>query len=702
MANEGIMALPDMQGMQAPPAPQQEPVYVSSADTYDAALTALGLSTNDPSQAAAVRQAVRESIADLDLTATEAADLIDVFEYLANSPSDYPRIRQQLIDSDMMEADDLPEEYDPAFIGIALMAINEHLNTLSSNASAVMDVSPTVAGLPPMEMARGGLADMAQYLASKGRRGDTMLAHITPQEAAMLRRMGGSGTINPDTGLPEFFLKKVFSGIKNAFKKVKDTVKKVLKSPIGRILATVALTVALPGIGTAIGGSLGGAIAGLGTAATAGIAAGAVTLVGGGSLKDALVSSAMGYFGGGGAIGSFNPSQIVAGQAASALGTAATGALAKGIGAGVATAGTGILGGMKPKEAATAGLLAGVAVGAKTAYQNARAAAAGQPPAGQPPTGPRSYAYNEAPQGARFTPGSSAIQEIDLNTLPQRIGTGPGATSATAAGNAFGMQGTENLLPPSTFFSRAGDFVKSLAPGGASPTFASFRDAFLVNPNIEAGTSLLRYAPAVATGLGLSAATGGFKQEEVAANPLYESSYTGEDYIRDNPQLFTGSLQPATLQPYNPVVQTPSYGLQGANADAGQIPLFTVPMPQTAPQVPVYNVPQGAITNMPGGIPQPYNLPNMYQVPRAYAQGGAVNPMAPRPFKHGGETHYPRKTGPINGPGTGTSDSIPAMLSDGEFVMTARAVRNAGGGSRRKGARRMYKLMKMLEGGKVG
>lgn len=230
----------------------------------------------------------------------------------------------------------------------------------------------------------------------------------------------------------------------------------------------------------------------------------------------------------------------------------------------------------------------------------------------------------------------------------------------------------------------------------------AFKNAFLVNPNIEAGTSLLRYAPAVATGLGLSAATGGFKQEEVAANPLYESSYTGEDYIRDNPQLFTGSLQPATLQPYNPVVQTPSYGLQGATASSSQIPLFTVPMPQTAPQVPMYQVPQGAITNMPGGIPQPYNMPGMYGTPQTYARGGAVGQMAPQPFKHGGETHYPRKTGPINGPGTGTSDSIPAMLSDGEFVMTAKAVRNAGGGSRRKGARRMYKLMKMLEGGEVG
>ena len=49
------------------------------------------------------------------------------------------------------------------------------------------------------------------------------------------------------------------------------------------------------------------------------------------------------------------------------------------------------------------------------------------------------------------------------------------------------------------------------------------------------------------------------------------------------------------------------------------------------------------------------------------------------------------------GPGTGTSDSIPAMLSDGEFVMTAKAVRGAGGGDRREGARKMYETMAKLE-----
>jgi len=45
-----------------------------------------------------------------------------------------------------------------------------------------------------------------QRLASLGRGGDTMLAHINPEEAALLKARGGSGTINPNTGLPEFLM----------------------------------------------------------------------------------------------------------------------------------------------------------------------------------------------------------------------------------------------------------------------------------------------------------------------------------------------------------------------------------------------------------------------------------------------------------------------------------------------------------------
>jgi hypothetical protein len=48
------------------------------------------------------------------------------------------------------------------------------------------------------------LPALAEMIRSKGRGKDTILAHITPKEAALLKRRGGSGTTNPDTGLPEF------------------------------------------------------------------------------------------------------------------------------------------------------------------------------------------------------------------------------------------------------------------------------------------------------------------------------------------------------------------------------------------------------------------------------------------------------------------------------------------------------------------
>jgi hypothetical protein len=53
--------------------------------------------------------------------------------------------------------------------------------------------------------------------------------------------------------------------------------------------------------------------------------------------------------------------------------------------------------------------------------------------------------------------------------------------------------------------------------------------------------------------------------------------------------------------------------------------------------------------------------------------------------------------GEVRGPGSGTSDSVPARLSDGEFVLTAKAIRGAGGGDRDLGAARMYDMMSELE-----
>ena len=61
-------------------------------------------------------------------------------------------------------------------------------------------------------------------------------------------------------------------------------------------------------------------------------------------------------------------------------------------------------------------------------------------------------------------------------------------------------------------------------------------------------------------------------------------------------------------------------------------------------------------------------------------------------------TMMANRGGEVMGAGTGTSDSIPARLSDGEFVMTANAVRNAGNGNRNLGAARMYDMMRRFEG----
>ena len=87
----------------------------------------------------------------------------------------------------------------------------------------------------------------------------------------------------------------------------------------------------------------------------------------------------------------------------------------------------------------------------------------------------------------------------------------------------------------------------------------------------------------------------------------------------------------------------------------------------------------------------------------AYAEGGGVE-----------MEEFKAMDGKINGPGTETSDDIPAMLSDGEFVMKAQAVRGAGafdlskgdGGiitlkpngkeSRERGTQIMYQMMDMF------
>lgn len=107
-----------------------------------------------------------------------------------------------------------------------------------------------------------------------------------------------------------------------------------------------------------------------------------------------------------------------------------------------------------------------------------------------------------------------------------------------------------------------------------------------------------------------------------------------------------------------------------------------------------------------------FNIPGIMEAARSFGIGkGAAAPvdkskLTMGAYAGGGDVDFPRMNGPISGPGTETSDDIPAMLSDGEFVVNAKAVRGIGrlegaGKSkeeqRREGARMMYALQRAGE-----
>ena len=186
----------------------------------------------------------------------------------------------------------------------------------------------------------GGIADLGpirERMEKAGRYGDDRVAHVQTGELVVpkplidkfpelkasifehLREMGvedperymvgdGENSINPETGLPEFgFFSSVVRGLKSVVKSVGKVLKKVAPTLI-KVAGTAVLT-----------SILGPAYAPL----AAGISSGIGTLVGGGSIKDAAISAALG-----GATGALAPS--IGSTAAFALQGGAEAAIAGG------------------------------------------------------------------------------------------------------------------------------------------------------------------------------------------------------------------------------------------------------------------------------------------------------------------------------------------------------------------------------------
>jgi hypothetical protein len=212
----------------------------------------------------------KDELSQIDLSPEELDSLNNMVDEVIASPEQYDALREKYLKMGMPE-ELLPEQFDGQFFAALNMAIDQ----LIAEPAGVQ------------AFAKGGIAELkpiAKTIASYGRNGDTMLAHITPAEARMLRRRGGSGTINPATGLPEFFLKK-------AFKKLGKAVKSFASSTVGKLVTTVALGFFLgPAAASMLGATSTAAVA----AVSGFVGSAGSTLLGGGNLSQALKAGAVG------------------------------------------------------------------------------------------------------------------------------------------------------------------------------------------------------------------------------------------------------------------------------------------------------------------------------------------------------------------------------------------------------------------------
>jgi hypothetical protein len=150
---EGIMALPNEP--QAAERPQ-----LTLTDSYDVARTSL--QNAQPEAAAQFQQIMDQLMPMLDqLSDTQLDQFLQLIQYLQDNEEQYPEIRKKLIAEGMTE-EDLPPEYDPEYFSTIGIVILEAIRIRSASA-----------GTAPQQFARGGIAEAAHILASKGRGQDT-------------------------------------------------------------------------------------------------------------------------------------------------------------------------------------------------------------------------------------------------------------------------------------------------------------------------------------------------------------------------------------------------------------------------------------------------------------------------------------------------------------------------------------------------
>ena len=564
---------------------------------------------------------------------------------------------------------------------------------------------------PPKYQGDPTIASLANGLGTLGRYGDSYMVHAAEGETVVpaevlaanpelknqlfwqMRMMGiqdpnryvvgnNLNSINPITGQPEFFFKKIFRAIKKIFKKALPIIAPI----IGNFIA--------PGIGGIIASAL-------------------VTKLQGGSWGDVLKSAALSY---------------------------GVGAFAQGISGGIAGLAEGA-GGFG------SGFAGGLGAGLKAPFQAASNIFAGTPFSAAPAS------LNPFAQGI-FGPGgtgtlfSAAAAPVSTTTqgmaniLRQASVSGGGisgslyaaAPVATAGAGAFSGVGS-SLLPGGY---KQGIFPTYdpgtvLPPAALSPTTQGFANT-LRQANVSGGTLS-----------GTKFGAGPVPTGSVSSVPA-EKYYTDiKDQVRaDGTAVRTGVIDGSRQEiPSPPSLISRVLGgdkaamgqLAGKTAETLALPLTLAGAAYFFTTDDVDNVPQDQLSGWSTERQDAYDqylarggkkdatgrallveagisptqdaatLSNTWNIPPEDAQafldsfyGTGATPATTATAARGGIVGL-QGGGEITGLGTGTSDSIPARLSDGEFVMTADAVRGIGNGNRNLGAARMYDLMSRYENG---
>ena len=623
---------------------------------------------------------------------------------------------------DEIDADVVVEDVPDGGIGDFVMS-DEDLDAVYGETEEDLD-DERVASLPAIA------ARMAEY----GRNEDDTLAHVATGELVIpaqflkddvikqriydiLSEAGvdnpeayvvgaDENDLNPDTGLPEFFLKKILKGVGKAIKGVVKVVKKAL--PVVLPIALATLTPLGPifgaalgsGIGTLVnGGSIGDALkSGLMSGAAGGLFAG---FTGAGSFTENVRgafsdvggrfsqfgdSIRAGNFGGGDYVSSVpvTPEQA-ASQAVNSSSTVTPGN-------DVLSAATGkdMLSNQVLETAAANGIKDPnfISIGQKITLPNG---AVHTVQSGETLSGILAQSNVLTPPLPRLNPNISSVQStsiaptagemINLNSAvgQDNFNLGLRNLNKIPENVPFSDQLRGYVDKTKDFFFPSGPSQEVLREGyknhvaelGLKATEQGFEEYVK-----KQGPSLLRkYGPLAGAGLAVMGAAGGFDTPDGEISPLSGirlnpdgTPMSARDIMAADPERFR-IYAGRNLDPNTGLYVNPAKG-------------------QPAPSM-IQDAYAKAIEQYPGGTLPAVNLPPVVGYDRNN------NPIYGR--AEGGHV-FPRRNGGISpDEGIAGKDSVKAMLMPGEFVMTTKAVRGLGNGDLNNGIKNMYSVMRNLE-----